>query len=184
MYKTTQIIAEVKLKSPFGYVSKKGFGELFKIAESVGDIISIHTDPRWGGSFELLEQARLLTDRPILAKGIHARDEDVVRALECGANYVLVVGRIPDVGAPTQIIIEPNTLYELQFVPPNYKALWNSRDLKTGGLKKEGFAAARAMRKGWLGQASNIRTVRDIAEGADGVLVGTYLEEFARGLQF
>ncbi|MAJ97292.1 MAG: hypothetical protein CMI56_01585 [Parcubacteria group bacterium] len=48
----------------------------------MGDIISIHTDSRWGGSFELLEKARGLTDKPILAKGIHKDDADIEKALE------------------------------------------------------------------------------------------------------
>ena len=68
MHKNTQIIAEVKTGSPFGYKSEESWDELFEVAESVGDILSIHTDPRWLGSFELISKARKLTDKPILAK--------------------------------------------------------------------------------------------------------------------
>lgn len=56
-----QIVAEVKTESPFGFRSDKSWQELFDLAEALGDIISIHTDPRWGGSFELLKKARTLT---------------------------------------------------------------------------------------------------------------------------
>jgi indole-3-glycerol phosphate synthase len=176
------IIAEVKTASPFGWHSDKNWDELFALAERVGDMISVHTDPRWGGSFELLSQARERTQKPILAKGIHAQDAEVEEALKRGANYVLMVGRIPNVHAD-QCLIEPKTLAELVVLPPETKAVWNSRDLATGGLKSETFEEARALWSGWLCQASNIRTTADIKEGADAVLVGTHLAEFAMSLK-
>jgi indole-3-glycerol phosphate synthase len=171
MYKHVEIIAEVKIRSPFGYASDRTWDELFSIAQEVGDIISIHTDPRWGGSFELLERARSLTSKPILAKGIHQRDADVQRALDLGADWVLVVGRIPELHQE-KCIVEPLTLEELRTVPTNLRAAWNSRDLADGTLKTETFQEARKLFAGWLCQASNIRTVEDIQEGADAVLVG------------
>src|SRR5437773_245034 len=97
MYYGIEIIAEVKTQSPFGFVSPHPWMKLFELAQLVGDVISIHTDRRWGGCFEYLELARSLTDSPILAKGIHASDDDVKRAVELGADYVLVVGRVPSV---------------------------------------------------------------------------------------
>ena len=172
------IIAEVKIQSPFGYKSTKTWDELFVIAEKVGDMISIHTDPRWGGDFSLITKAKSLTSKPILAKGIHATDEEIQKAIDAGADYVLVVGRIPKIHLD-KCLIEPNTLRELTKIPENVKAVWNSRDLQTGGLKTETFAQARVLFKGWLCQASNIRTKVDIQDGADAVLVGTHLEEFA-----
>ena len=181
MYKNIEVIAEVKTKSPFGFTAEKSWGELFAIAEKVGDIISIHTDMRWGGSFELLAKARALTKKPILAKGIHASDAEIIRALELGADFVLVVGRIPKINVE-KCFIEPNSLEELKTIPENLRAVWNSRDLETGGLKKETFAEAREISKGWLCQASNITTVADIARGADAVLVGSHLSEFADSL--
>jgi len=92
MYKNIQIIAEVKTESPFGFKSEKSWDELFGIASKIGDIISIHTDARWGGSFDLIKKARGLTDKKILAKGIHAKDEEIRKAIEAGADYVLVSG--------------------------------------------------------------------------------------------
>lgn len=172
------VIAEVKTQSPFGYTSSKSWDELFIIAEKVGDMLSIHTDIRWGGDFSLITQAKSLTKKPILAKGIHATDEDIQKAIDAGADFVLVVGRIPKIHLD-KCLIEPNTLEELSKIPESVKAVWNSRDLKTGGLKTETFAQARALFKGWLCQASNIQTVADIQEGADAVLVGTHLEEFS-----
>ena len=77
MYKNIQIIAEVKTESPFGFKSERSWGELFAVANENGDILSIHTDSRWGGSFDLIKKAKSLTNKSILAKGIHATDSEV-----------------------------------------------------------------------------------------------------------
>jgi indole-3-glycerol phosphate synthase len=182
MINKVQIIAEVKTKSPFGFESDKTWKELFKIAESVGDIISIHTDPRWGGSFDLIKKAKDLTSKPILAKGIHSSDDHIIKALDNGADYVLVVGRIPKIHQD-KCLIEPLNLSELKDIPSKFKVIWNSRDLSNGGFKKETFEQARKLWKGWLCQASNIKSVKDIKDGADAVLVGSHLENFIRSLK-
>lgn len=173
-----EFIAEVKTQSPFGWASQDTWEVLFSLANLHGDMISIHTDSRWGGSFEILKRAREMTKRPLLAKGIHTTDDEVKRAIEeCGADFVLVVGRIPSVYA-SQCIIEPYTLDELTKIPEGFRILWNSRDLATGGVKKETFQEARLVRHGWLCQASNIKTVDDVDLSADAVLVGTHLAKF------
>ena len=179
------LIAEVKTHSPFGWKSDKSWDELFRLAERTADIISIHTDLRWHGSFDLVKKAKALTKKPILAKGIHETDDLIGKAIEAGADYVLVVGRIPQVQPAIlkKCIIEPLTLEELKTIPHDMKAVWNSRDLATGGLKKETFAQARAIFPGWLCQASNIRTVADVDEKADAVLVGTHIREFTDSLK-
>src|SRR3989344_6841606 len=116
MYKNIQIIAEVKTKSPFGYKSDKTWDELFQVAEHIGGMISIHMDQRWGGSFELLKKARALTKKPILAKGMHKTDEEIKAAINLGADWVLVVGRIPEMNLD-KCIIEPLALEELLIIP-------------------------------------------------------------------
>ena len=179
MYKNTQIIAEVKTKSPFGYTAKNTWEELFEVANTIGDIVSIHTDSRWGGSFELITQARKLTKKPILAKGIHKSDDEITKALQYGADFVLVVGRIPKI-ENEKCFIEPLTLAELVLIPTTQKVVWNSRDLTDGSLKSEIFDDARKKFGGWLCQASNIKTTNDIKEGADAALVGTHLLDFAK----
>jgi len=176
------LIAEVKTMSPFGFRSDKSWEELFEIANEHGDMLSIHTDPRWGGSFELLTKARAMTDKPILAKGIHATDAEVVQALALGADKVLVVGRVPAVHLE-QCFIEPYTLAELRSLPQGTSAVWNSRDLTTGALKSETFAAARAIHTGYLVQASNIRTIADIDPTANAILVGQNLEQLIASLE-
>jgi indole-3-glycerol phosphate synthase len=175
------IIAEVKAHSPFGWSSTKSWDELFELADGLGDIISIHTDPRWHGSLDLITKARALTKKPILAKGIHPRDSDIDKALKAGADYVLVVGRLPKRHLD-QCLIEPNTIDELRKLPPDVKAVWNSRDLTTGGLKSETFQEARQAFTGWLCQASNIKTLSDVDPKADAVLVGTNLASFIKSL--
>ncbi|GBE20066.1 MAG TPA: hypothetical protein ENG87_03470 [Candidatus Pacearchaeota archaeon] len=178
MLNGVQVIAEVKTKSPFGFTSDESWKDLFNLANNVGDIISIHTDSRWGGSFDLISKARKLTDKPILAKGIHAKDEEIAIAIENGADFVLVVGRIPNIHKD-KCFIEPFTLDELSKIPSTFKVIWNSRDLLTGEFKKETFKQARKIWKGWLCQASNIKSVSDIKQGANAVLVGANLREFA-----
>ncbi len=183
--KEVEVIAEVKTCSPFGFISSKSWDELFAIAEKNGDMLSIHTDARWGGSFDLVRKARSLSKKPILAKGIHASDSDIVDAFKAGADWVLVVGRVPRLPEPLlrQCIIEPNTLAELALIPPHLHVVWNSRDLATGGFKKETFEETRALRKGWLCQASNIKSVADVKMGADAILVGTHLEDFVQSIE-
>lgn len=170
-------IAEVKTKSPYGWESDRSWDELFDLAAEHGDMISVHTDPRWGGSMNLVAKARRLTGKPILAKGVHASDAEVREALEAGASKVLVVGRVP-ADYLGHCLLEPLSLEELSEYPESAQAVWNSRDLATGGLKQTGFDQARALWPGWLCQASNIRGPADIQKGADAILVGSALAEF------
>jgi indole-3-glycerol phosphate synthase len=182
MLGSTQIIAEVKTQSPFGFKSEKTWDELFIIANRVGDMISIHTDSRWGGSLSLVEKARKLTNKPLLAKGFHTDDGVVKDALKAGADFVLVVGRVPMMYID-RCFIEPYTLAELGNLPLGTKAVWNTRDLLTGGLKKETFEEAREVWPGWLCQASNIVTIDDIKDGAHAVIIGGHLIEFEKSME-
>jgi hypothetical protein len=176
-----QLIAEVKTSSPFGWQSKKSWDELFQLANEFGDVISVHTDPRWGGSLELIAKARVQTDKPILAKGLHETDDEIKAAREAGADWVLVVGRVPHEYLD-YCWLEPNSLSELKALPPIVKAVWNSRDLLTGDLKLDDFAAARQIFSGWLCQASNLLNVDDVHPLANAVLVGQHLPEFIESL--
>lgn len=86
-------IAEIKTQSPFGFRSKDTFVDLMDIAITHGDWISVHTNALWGGDFDAISFVRRNTNKTILAKGIHASDDDVKRAIDHGADYVLVVDR-------------------------------------------------------------------------------------------
>jgi indole-3-glycerol phosphate synthase len=176
------LIAEIKTSSPFSLRKlERSWEAQFEIAKEYGDWISIHTDPRWGGSVKLIEKAFAQTDKPILAKGIHEQDKHLIDAFIAGAKYALVVGRIPKVNLRS-CIIEAVDLKQLHSLPKNVKAVWNSRDLTDGSNKIETFEQAREAFDGWLCQASNIRTVQDIKAGADAVLVGTHLAEFVASI--
>ncbi len=67
------------------------------------------------------------------------------------------------------------------------RVVWNSRDLQTGKLKidldkNETWEEARKLYRGWMCQASNIKTLKDVHKDADAVLVGEHLQEFAASL--
>lgn len=181
MFGGITIVAEVKMKSPFGFISKSSWEEQFKLAEEIGDIISVHTDSRWGGSLDEIRKVRTLTKKPILAKGIHETDEMIDAAVKAGADYVLVVGRIPAVHKDI-CWIEPTSLAQLKTIPESFKVVWNARDIKTGKPKTETFEQARDMWQGWLCQASFIRSIDEVKGGADGILVGQGLAEFAKSI--
>jgi len=174
------LIAEVKTKSPFGYESEKTWEELFKIADSAGDMLSIHTNPYWGGSFEDITRAKEGSDKEVLAKGIHGSDESVERALDAGADHVLVVGRVPPFPLRLFCWIEPLNLGQIEELGLVYAdvVVWNSRDIRTGYVKRESFNEARQRFDGHLIQAGNIHTPRDIHPDANMVIVGEHLEEF------
>jgi len=165
-------------------------------------MVSIHTNTIWKGSFELVRKARKRTDMPILAKGFHGTDEEIEMALDAGADFVLVVGRMPNKYAD-KCFIEPTTLDQLSTVPEHHWAVWNSRDLSIlkdlpgipafleerwkymrsySDRKRESFQEARMKFKGKLCQASKLKTKKDIEPGADAVLVGSDLETFAKSL--
>lgn len=188
MIGNVMFIAEAKPQSPSGWRNDRTWEELVAIAAGCeyADMLSIHTDARWGGSMELVARARCMTEKPILAKGIHATDDLVSDAFEAGANYVLVVGRVPAINREL-CLIEPYTLDELRALPPGTRAVWNSRDLRKlnqpDNRKSETFAEARVIFPGWLCQASNLTTVDDIKPGANAVLVGTKLSEFVESIK-
>jgi indole-3-glycerol phosphate synthase len=177
------LIAEVKTQSPFGYRSQRTQDELFDLAFSAGDWISIHTDPRWGGSFEWLKEACSRTQKPVLAKGIHEHDSEIVEALACGASSVLVVGRIPEKPLIPRCLIEVTSLEQLAvFVKDprliDAKIVWNQRDLQTG--EPQGVSEEQVLNLWgrWLCLASMLRNKKDVWGGANAVLVGEHLEEF------
>jgi len=177
-----RLVAEVKTHSPYGFESPYSWDHLFEIANRIGDIISIHAEEPWHGSLDLVRKAKTLTTKPILAKGIFATDHQVEAAVEAGASWVLVVNRIPKVYSE-KCLIEPDSIAELQKLPPGTMAVWNSRNLDNGGIKPDDFSIARQEYLGWLCQASNIQHLKDINPLADAVLIGTHLPDIDQGIQ-
>lgn len=175
-------VAEVKTQSPFGFKSDRSWEELFEVANQHGDWLSIHTDQRWGGNFELVRKARNLTEKPILAKGIHNTDEEISEAVQSGADYVLVVGRLPNL-EQERCLVEVNNLDQLAGIPQDLRVVWNQRDLRNGQPKSETFEQARIQWPGWLAQASNIENVNQVNARADAFIVGENLLRFVADFQ-
>jgi hypothetical protein len=179
---TPTFIAEVKTQSPFGFQSKLPWGALLDVAIQFGDIISIHTDSRWGGDFKLITKARRFTKKPILAKGLHTTDDDVKRAVDAGADYVLVVGRTPSF-YHDRCWLEPRFLIDLEFYPSGTCLVWNTRDLRDGSKRIESWKEARKRWPGWMCQASNIKSLADVCPKASAFLVGEYMVQVAKEIE-
>jgi indole-3-glycerol phosphate synthase len=174
-------IAEVKTRSPFGFESKRSSGYLTELACQHGDIVAAHTDPRWGGSFDHLAGVAVLTHmwgKLVLAKGVHAEDDDIKRALQCGADLVLVVGRRPPPELWGACLIEPQGgMWEWPL--PGDRIVVNRRNLATGKPDNLDFESVRYGNPNtWLCQASFIRTRADVHRHADAFIVGEHLPEF------
>lgn len=190
---TPLFIAEVKTESPFGFKSERNWADLLDLAIEHADIVAVHTDERWGGSFgqlaaaaEQIRRIRIDERRPLLlAKGIHEHDSEVRMALNCGADLVLVVGRQPPRELVPACIWEPangRALLDLQ--DPTMKVMWNARDLETGAPIPSALGPqwAREMHRGWLCQASFIRTPDDVNPLVNAFIVGEHLPTFVEAL--
>lgn len=183
-------IAEIKTQSPFNFKSSYSFNKLMEYAINYGDWISVHDNALWGGDFETISYVRKFTHKPILAKGLHTTDDDVHRALEHGATYVLRV----DV-TPHHYRQLPYTLWEYSNVHEADKArlffarearskmkfVCNSRDLRNGNVKESGLNTYLQMGN-WVCQASNIAKPDDVNPNVDAFIVGTNLVEYCKEL--
>lgn len=136
-------IAEVKTKSPYNFQSKYSFEFLLELAIQNGDYISIHTNPLFNGNFENIHRARKQTSKPILAKGFHDNDDDIKKAIDFGADYVLVVDRFTkllDSDLRNKLFLEfSNDSFISRLTEKDKKELkfvYNGRNLKTGIAKK------------------------------------------------
>lgn len=194
----TDIIPEIKLRSPFGFESVFNEYELFNMAMRVPSRwIAVHTDSRWGGSMSNVALAAEQSDRFVLAKGIHAMDPDIKQAFEKGADAVTVVGRVPD-QVSTSHWLEPLSPEQFEtwantelFLPDNVVIIVNARDLATGKVRRgddylalweryhQIAADANLGRVRWV-QASGIRDEGDAYEDATFALVGTNMPHFVK----
>lgn len=178
--KSPLFIAEIKVRSPFGFKSKLSSFKLMEMAVEYGDMVSVHTHEQWGGSYEHLAWVRKYTSKKILAKGIHGDDLDIRRALNCGADYVLVVGRIPPKGLIEHCWVELTDFHQMDWMKGK-KAVWNQRDLFSGMVVGHTFAGVRsAYPYHWLCQASGIKTPKDVHPKADAFIVGEHLPKFVK----
>ncbi len=184
-----KFIAEIKMQSPFGFKSKHRWDELCDLAIKHGDIISVHTNPKWGGSFNDIRRVKNITNKPILAKGLHLHDWEVNMAFDCGAEFVLCVGRVPQYSKYIhRIFYEPldmdelkNSIYMYNHLQSIHSLVWNQRDLFTGSVKTETIEDIMNLDYPYLGkicQASLISTKKDVHPDVDSFIVGEHLEKF------
>ena len=193
MDKKPIFIAEIKTKSMFGFESKYSRNTLIDTALNYGDWISVHTDPRFGGSFDDIYLLRKETKKPILAKGFHAHNDDVRKALDLGADYVLVVDRyiFGEHDLSKHVIYEVSNLNDDKFAwgeiikaSNNYKYCYNGRNLRTGiGKKYIGDYQQYRGKCKWLCGASLINKPEDVQtyyKDCDAFIVGENLVQFCK----
>lgn len=169
-------IAEPKVKSPYGYESKTPKHKLIDLAIEHGDWISVHTNALFGGCFDDIYLIKKLTNKKILAKGFHCHDDDVKKAVDLGADYVLVVDRyVGHYWGTNQWgrVIAENPTNTLSANVGRY--VYNSRNLRTGEFRPDEYASYRRNLP-WLCYASNITRDSDIPADCDAYLVGRGLE--------
>lgn len=176
------VVAELKLRSPYGWINPLSTSDAFDLCMSVGDVISIHTDEEWGGGWDHLlgwaYEARR-QGKKVLAKGFHPAQPHVTRALD-HADYCLTVGWWPgdercwhEVETRDQLINSAAPRIVLNARDPrtgkSRPRLWgsylgparlDSTDLLYGGKRR------------WLCQASHVRRAEDVLAGMDAVLIG------------
>jgi indole-3-glycerol phosphate synthase len=190
--KSPIFIAEIKTQSPYGFKSPHSFKDLMDTAIAYGDWVSVHTSALWGGDYETLAFVRRNTSKPIVAKGLHSTDDDIRKALEHGADYVLVVDRVP-YPRITDVCgwrVWEKTLFELNNTNlftgnlihhpeiKDCKFVYNERDLRTGMPKeKDEFHLYENV---WVCQASGIRDPDDLREGISAFIVGEHLVPFCQ----
>lgn len=184
-------IAEIKTKSMFGFESKYNRETLINCAIDYGDWISVHTDPRFGGGFDDIYRIKQLTKKPILAKGFHCHDDDVKKCFDLGADYVLIVDRLPrDLFDKygDKLLFELSDLNGTEKVSwdilDNGKFVYNGRNLENG-LGKKYIGDYEKYRKMfyWLCGASLIKKPEDIQTyypNCEAFIVGENLVEFCK----
>ncbi len=182
-YPTIKIIGEVKPFSPFDSTADPaGFDKIIMQSRLLArlekhvDILSIHTDQLWWGSYVWLKEARRLAkDKKILAKGFHPTMPHIKACIENGADYVLTVGWHPgqDHKYCWHEPIEKNENSEASVL------VFNSRDPRTGEKLSRQFSKIEWFKNHFpeieLVQASNIQCVDDVHPDVDYVLIGTAL---------
>lgn len=188
-------IAEIKTRNPFGWQSGFCFSDLMEKAIEHGDWISVHTNALWGGDFDSISFVRRNTNKPILAKGIHASDDDIKRAVDHGADYVLVVDRFsychghiakliyeinePKFSAETDKWSSIGHGHVSHLIYENNKFMCNSRDLRTGCVKENGGGLQAYLNAGvWVCQASGIRNIHEVNPRVNAYIVGEHLVNF------
>lgn len=176
----------------FGFQSKYSRNILIDTAIHYGDWISVHTDPRFGGSFDDIHIIRQETKKPILAKGFHIHYSDIQKCFDLGADYVLTVQKPSEKlnsfysnGLLKNIIFEIDNINDISNVNQHLmRYCYNGRSLKTGfGKKYIGDYQQFRDRCDWLCGASLIKELDDVQKfypKCDAFIIGQNLVEFCK----
>lgn len=93
------LIAEFKPRSPSRGEIRPGArpAQIVPIYDRYASAMSVLVDrPHFGGGYDVLAEARALTERPILAKGFFVSRYQVVEARAAGADAVLLMASVLD----------------------------------------------------------------------------------------
>lgn len=206
-----KFIAEVKVVSPFGFKSNYDAVTLTTMALQYGDWISIHVDPLWRNQHDgawALDYIKTCVKNgghrasKLLAKGLHKTDGEICDSMKAGADYVLVVGRMPNVKYLPNCLLEPLNSKQLYMddyvraVNESAGLVLNRRDLLTGLERSKLCDGPHSWMTHWtcvfdtdikilrkfikvpIIQASGIKSSNDILKGIDGYIVGENLPQF------
>jgi indole-3-glycerol phosphate synthase len=180
-------IAEIKTKSPFTRDGDEvpNFEDQMNLALEYGDWISVHDNALWGGDFDSISFVRQFTDKPILAKGIHGTDDDIMRALDHGANYVLVVGRmVYDQYLRSKCLFEAPLYFLSNFSYEDLHVVYNKRDLRTGDIDWANGKLPEYLKSGHrVCLASGMYRPGEVPEGVHSFIIGTELSKFCTYLK-
>jgi indole-3-glycerol phosphate synthase len=189
--KSQLFIGEIKTMSPFNFKSPYSFNELMNLCidDSRIDWISVHTGAIFGGDLESISYVQNFANKPILAKGIHGTDKFLRETINRGAEYALIVNRVPDFN---EIDLQ-RCLFEMDidfardiaadYSKNNLKFVWNARDLKTGHFKPiEQLKPFLELENAWICQASGIKNIDNIHPDVSSFIVGENLVDFVKSL--
>lgn len=189
------IIAEYKRRSPSGLYADLDLGLYIGIVKNFVAGLSIITEDKFfGGSYQILREASVFVDRPILMKDIIVSENQIETAYNIGADAVLLILSILTEkefdklyslakSYGLEILVEVHTLNEAkQAVEYGVEMIGvNSRDLKTlkidlneacNVLKELSQNVIRVAESGIWGRV-DIERLKNC--GADAFLIGTAL---------
>ncbi len=195
--KSLKIIAEFKKASPSaGIINETAtISDIIPLYNKYADCISILTDEKFfSGDFEFISQAKKFTSLPILAKDFYLHPMQIIKAINYGADAILIIVRILSIEEIRELyktadkygidaIVEVHSLKDLEKA---FKAITpviigiNTRDLETFEINKtQIFKILPQIPDGVITIAeSGIKTpdeVKDLKGKVDGILIGTSL---------
>ncbi|MDO8649026.1 MAG: indole-3-glycerol phosphate synthase TrpC [Candidatus Peregrinibacteria bacterium] len=91
------LIAEIKPKSPSGglLLNREGIPNMVKLYNQHAQAISVLCDEQYfGGGFDLLNEVRMMTEKPLLAKDVIISTRQIDHAVNNGANAILLIAAI------------------------------------------------------------------------------------------